>query len=246
MHWPSEAFTIRGPLWSVDVSHEVTIDGWDHRHAEIVKREGAYLPHWSSQGAAYAVTFRLADSLPSVVLEGFRRERDEIILRARAAGRELTQYERLELRDLHSEKVEAFLDAGHGACVLRDARAARIMKDAIQHFDGQRYHTMAWCVMPNHVHAVLTPAPGHELFDILHSWKSFTANKINRILSRTGALWQPEPFDHLIRDADELERSIRYVLNNPRAIGLINWPWCGTTFASVGDDQGQDTRSAEN
>ena len=64
-------------------------DGWDYRHAEIVKREGAYLPHWSSQGASYGVTFRLADSLPGVVLEGFLRERDEIIRLGRnAAGRE--------------------------------------------------------------------------------------------------------------------------------------------------------------
>ncbi|MCY3020133.1 MAG: HEAT repeat domain-containing protein, partial [Planctomycetota bacterium] len=36
----------------------------------IEKRHGAHLPHWTKVGATYSVTFRLADSVPSQVLEG--------------------------------------------------------------------------------------------------------------------------------------------------------------------------------
>ncbi len=39
--------------------------------SSIDKRHGAHLPHWTQAGATYAVTFRLADSVPSEVLEGW-------------------------------------------------------------------------------------------------------------------------------------------------------------------------------
>ncbi len=38
-----------------------------------------------------------------------------------------------------------------------------------------------------------------------------------------------ESYDHVIRTADELERTIQYVLNNPVKAGLVasweEWPW---------------------
>ena len=61
---------------------------------EIVKRQGANLPHWIQSGATYAVTFRLADSLPPAVVEAWKREREGIEQRAREQDRELTLSER--------------------------------------------------------------------------------------------------------------------------------------------------------
>jgi menaquinone-specific isochorismate synthase len=203
---------------------------WDFQYAEVAKREGAFLPHWSAQGATYAVTFRLADSLPRVALESFLRERQHLLEEARSNGRELTTHESTRLRKLHSARIEAFLDSGKGECVLRHAEVAQIVKNALHHFQGQRYDILAWCVMPNHVHVVVRPHPGHGLPAILQSWKSFTANLINKSLDRTGTLWQAEYFDHLIRDADDLEHSIRYVLENPKSAGLSDWAWSGTSF----------------
>lgn len=82
--------------------------------------------------------------------------------------------------------------------------------------------------MPNHVHVVAKVFPGHNLAPIMHSWKSFTAKQINEILHRSGVLWQREYYDHLIRDEDEFERTMRYVVDNPRKAGLGNWPWAWT------------------
>jgi REP element-mobilizing transposase RayT len=203
---------------------------WEFEGAEIVKRGGAYLPHWTSEGATYSVTFRLADSLPRAVLESYLRERHEVVKRAEAAGRAMTESEQARLRELHSEGVEKYLDAGHGDCVLRHDDAARIVRDALEHFDGQKYDIRAWCVMPNHVHVVTRPRPGHELSSVLHSWKSYTSNQINKRRGRKGTLWQPEYYDHLLRDAEDFDHAIRYVLANPGAAGLVDWPWCGTTF----------------
>ena len=58
--------------------------------------------------------------------------------------------------------------------------------------------------MPNHVHVVVTPMKGFALGEILHSWKSFSAHKINELLGREGQLWQRESYDHIVRNAESL------------------------------------------
>jgi putative DNA methylase len=47
----------------------------------------------------------------------------------------------------------------------------------------------------------------------------------NRVLGRTGSFWQREYFDRLIRDENELERAVEYVVNNPAHAGLKDWTW---------------------
>ncbi len=88
--------------------------------------------------------------------------------------------------------------------------------------------------MPNHVHVVLTPGEGHELSRILHSWKSFTANRINVLLGRSGRLWQEESFDHVIRSEEDLVKFIDYTENNPVVAGLCglpdDWPHSSARF----------------
>ena len=98
---------------------------------------------------------------------------------------------------------------------------------ALTKFDSQRLHLGAYAVMPNHVHAVVQPVPGFELPSILHSWKSFTANKANKLLGRSGAFWQAEYYDHLIRDESEFQHYVKYTRDNPAVAGLMDWPWVG-------------------
>lgn len=78
--------------------------------------------------------------------------------------------------------------------------------------------------MPNHVHAVVRPG-SHDLSSILHTWKSFTASEANRSLGRSGEFWQKESYDHIVRDESELERTVRYVVENPVNAGLADWRW---------------------
>lgn len=191
------------------------------------KRKGAYLPHWRKEGAVYALSFRLTDSVPAHVAEEWRIERQSILQRVKDQKRELTEHEREELEHLYSERIESYLDAGHGECVLRDPRAAEIVTNTVKHFDGQKYDLIAWAIMPNHVHAILKPYAGSELSDILHSWESYTAHEINKVLGRTGGLWMSEYYDHLIRDEKDLCNQITYVLENPDRAGLQDWQWIG-------------------
>ncbi|MDF7800180.1 TatD family hydrolase [Pontiellaceae bacterium B1224] len=203
---------------------DYTLGNWSE---EFHIRYGAYLPHWTRNAGVYAVTFRLADSLPPNVLASWVIERDNILEAAKTAGRALSDHEAKRLQDLHAERVESFLDSGAGACWLQHEPIAQIVKDALFHFDGDRYAIQAWCIMPNHVHVVFQPLEGQKLPDILHSWKSFSAKKANRLLERFGDFWQPEYYDHLIRDEEDFRHAVTYVLENPEKAGLKNWPWVG-------------------
>jgi type II secretion system protein J len=209
----------------------------------LVTRQGACLPHWTREGAMYSLRFRLADSLPPEVLDAWELERKRIDANVRLQNRTLTEHEQMRLTQLHSQRVEKYLDAGHGECWLKDGRVAVIVRDALRHFDGQRYNIVAWCIMPNHVHVVVRPKGGYDLSGILHSWKSFTANRINQALARTGTVWQAESYDHLIRDEEDLQHAVAYVLDNPRVAGLDNWPWCGMGFQPMNHRQDADATS---
>jgi REP element-mobilizing transposase RayT len=193
----------------------------------IRKRRGAYLPHWTRDGAWYAVTIRLWDSIPAEVLKAWRWERRNITKTAEQMNRSLSEHEEQRLSYLESERIERYLDAGVGCCYMKDDRIAKLVRDALTHFEGQRYDLAAWCVMPNHVHVVFKPVPGYEISDILHSWKSFTAKEANKILKRHGTFWQTEPYDHLIRDEADFLHAVTYVLENPVRAGLTSWKWVG-------------------
>lgn len=199
---------------------------------KLETRRGAYLPHWTREGATYAVRFRLNDSLPRNVLESWEFERQDIIGTANQMGHPLTPHEEERLDGLFSKKVDKYLHQGAGKCCLREDRIAKIVADALAFFDGSRYRLFAWCVMPNHVHVVLQPMNEHDLPGILHSWKSYTAKEINRVLGTKGQLWETEYYDHLIRDARDFHAQIEYVLTNPQRAGLIHWKWVGVARAS--------------
>jgi len=159
-------------------------------------RSRGYLPHREALGLIQMVTFRLADSLPVEVLDELRRDRS---LRNDAKRR---------------ERVEAYLDAAHGACHLRDPAAARMVEESLLRFDGGRYHLLAWSIMPNHVHVLIELLPGHTLAKTLHSWKSYTAHAANRALGRAGTFWQREYWDRYVRDEEHLASAIRYIHGN--------------------------------
>lgn len=205
-----------------------------------------YLPHVKREGARYFVTFRLADSLPKEVLLKIQAERAEQLQRfhaqqtpAKKLGTTTPKSEALDQieRD-YFRKLEAYLDKGVGACWLKRPEIADMVAGAFRFFDGERYRLDAWVVMPNHVHVVLWPMPNNSLSEIAQSWKRFTAREANKILNRTGeAFWQPEPYDHWIRNDEEHARCCRYVLNNPVKARLCaapeDWKWSSAWRGNV-------------
>lgn len=110
-----------------------------------------------------------------------------------------------------------------------------LVLDACRHWDGERMELHAACIMPDHVHLVLSPfekSPGewYTLSELLHSIKSFTAHEIARDRGEPGQVWQDESYDRLIR-GDEFSDTLKYVANNPVEAGLVDgwrdyrWTW---------------------
>jgi REP element-mobilizing transposase RayT len=142
---------------------------------------------------------------------------------------------RLELSAEHHTEYFAQFDAALDAAVtgprwLAEPEIARLVVEAAHHRDGKQYDLLAFCVIPNHVHMVLSVERNDiSLYRILQSLKRYTAREANRVLGRHGPFWQHESYDHVIRDAAELDQTIWYVLYNPVKAGLSDaweaWPW---------------------
>ena len=170
------------------------------------------LPHWQQDDSYYFLTWCLADSLPAAKLKELLEKKSQW---QQANPEPLDAEREKEFHALFSGKIEEWLDAGEGSCILKDSALRRIVDDALHHFDGESYALIASAVMPNHVHVVVRLFTGENLSDVLHSWKSFTAKQINRATGNTGTVWQDESFDRIVRSSAHLETLISYVEENP-------------------------------
>jgi REP element-mobilizing transposase RayT len=170
-----------------------------------------YLPHLDQSGLYQSITFRLHDSVPEQVIQQWKEELHwRADLPADAAPV-------IALR----RRIVLYEDAGHGVCWLRDKRIATLVQNTLLHFDGQRYRLIAWCIMPNHVHVLIEMFPNHPLDEVLHSWKSFTAQKANRLLARNGPFWARDYYDRYIRDDAHFAQTVTYIEQNPVKAGFI-------------------------
>jgi REP element-mobilizing transposase RayT len=181
-------------------------------NARLVIRLGK-LPHWRQEGTIYFVTFHLGDSLSQTELALLQREKE---LWLRLNPKPHTEVQQSQFQERFIQTVDRWLDAGYGRCILARPDCRAIMNSSLMHFDGERYELGEFVVMPNHVHAIVTPLRGHELNRILHSWKSFTAHEFNRLLGSSGRIWHHESFDHIVRSAEQLAKFETYIRNNPK------------------------------
>jgi putative transposase len=201
-----------------------------------------HLPHFQPPGATCFLTFRLANSIPSKVLEQLLEEarRVETLLDLISDQEELIRRAGLAGRRMFDKWDEALHWNENRPLWLRDARIAGLLRDSLQYRNGRVYNLEAFCIMPNHVHLVYTPLPKgdgtyHAVSATLHSLKLYTARRANQLLERQGDFWQHENYDHVVRDEAECVRVINYVINNPVSAGLVDraqdWEW---TFSQYG------------
>lgn len=194
------------------------------------------LPHIQIPGATLFVTFRLAGSLPAHIIRRLKAESERIreTLAEIADTREREAGEYRESRRQFGRWDDALTQSGYGPFWLKDERIARIVMDSLYYLNNKLYSLDAFCIMPNHVHAVFAPTEKddgsyHALQAIMHSLKRHTARESNKILERKGRFWANEVYDHVVRDDEELVRIIRYVLYNPVKAGLVkrwqDWKW---------------------
>lgn len=173
----------------------------------------ANLPHWKQHGATYFVTFRLADSIPQEKLKVWQAEREDW---KHTHPLPLSPEHQHEYFERFPARLEAWLDAGQGSCLLKEQSCAEIVQATLRYFDAKRYDLGEFVVAANHVHVLVTPREGFDLSDILHSWKSYSANQINQLVGRDGPVWQKESYDHIVRSPEAVAGIERYIREHDR------------------------------
>ena len=198
-------------------------------YSETLVYEHGELPHWRQEGCTYFVTFRLVDSIPQSIVCKLGEFRNDWLRRHGIDGTDqgwrrkvsrLPFEVKRKFERQFCKRYHAALDRGYGSCVLREKTLAEIAWDSLCYFDGDRVRTGDCVVMPNHVHVLLTPIAPFRLEDILKSVKGFSANQINKRLGRTGSFWQRQSYDHIVRDAHQLQAFQRYIADNQCKAGL--------------------------
>jgi REP element-mobilizing transposase RayT len=194
-------------------------------HSLTISSGENLLPHWECDNAIYHISFRLADSIPQSVLERLLRERECLLANAKLHSKEFLEETERKAQHLYSERIEKYLDVGHGKCYLSKVEIAKLVVNSLTFFDNVRYRLHAWCIMPNHVHVIVEVMPINDLSKIIHSWKSYSAHRANEMLGLKGAFWQRDAYNHIIRSRKEYRFQIQYTWENPEKARLKNWQW---------------------
>ncbi len=156
------------------------------------------LPHFQPDGAALFITFRLHGTLPV------------------ASGRDGRTF---AIADRELERTQ------RGPFWLKQPRIAECVTETIRLGEQNRnlYELVAFVVMPNHVHLLISPrVPAPKITQYV---KGVSAKRANEVLGRTGqAFWQDESFDRWVRSGKEMGNIIRYIEFNPVRANLAEEP----------------------
>lgn len=194
------------------------------------------LPHIAPPGSTFFVTFRLGDSLPQKIFVQLSQEIIEIVEKLKKAkGKKeviLNQWK------LYFQKLDYQLDTRrYGNCYLERPEIAKIVQDKLHELDDDKYDLICYTIMPNHVHVLFDtliqlidnqglilndiPEDYTQLDKIMKSIKGSSAYLANKELGRKGKFWQKDSYDHYVRDGDEQENIIHYILQNPVKAGIV-------------------------
>jgi type I restriction enzyme R subunit len=173
------------------------------------------LPHWNQNGKVQFVTFRLADSLPQSKLSELSRLKQEWLEKHPLPWSEedVAEHERFILI-----KINKWLDAGYGSCMLSNPDIRKCVYEAMRYYDGIQYKLWAFVIMPNHVHFLASPIGSFIINKTVGGIKRYSSTYINRKLGHKGGVWQKEVFDRIVRNGENFDAFLRYIIKNP--IGL--------------------------
>ena len=87
--------------------------------------------------------------------------------------------------------------------------------------DAGSIRSLAFVVMPDHVHWLFELGETMPLGDVVRRFKAGAAHDINRHLGRSGPIWQKNYFDRAVRKDENLRAIARYMVANPLRAGLV-------------------------
>jgi putative transposase len=106
--------------------------------------------------------------------------------------------------------------------ILADSAAAQIILSSLTYLrESDAIRLLAFCIMPDHYHALLFLVGRRSLSDVMSSLGKYTARRLNALFRRQGQFWEEGFFDHRCRDDDDIEDRMTYIEHNPVRAGLV-------------------------
>ncbi|MEX2176577.1 MAG: hypothetical protein WD872_19585 [Pirellulaceae bacterium] len=203
--------------------------------------------------AIHLITIRLAGIVSPRKLLELRIWRDEQLALAPTDSRLAYEFQ-TRIQQRFFTEYDYLLDENRENVLLADQRVAALLRRRLFQQCGCEYRLLAYCIMPNHVHAVLEAKEGpaakpnaeeaalagldfvpvrsdeepderSPLVNFLCALKRDTAAEAAAVLDDGRELtWHSESFDFWIRSHTELEAVIDYVAQNPVEAGLVQSP----------------------
>ena len=109
-------------------------------------------------------------------------------------------------------RARLFADLYLGRIVVRELHCASTAASAA---------TLAYVVMPDHLHWLLQLRPGRSLSAVVRAVKGRSALEINRARENRAPVWEIGFHDHALRREENLQSVARYVVRNPLRAGLV-------------------------
>ena len=104
------------------------------------------------------------------------------------------------------QRQSVFTDLERARCLIRCLQ---------QEQETGRAFTMAYVLMPDHLHWLLTLGQGRSLSVVVRAVKAVTAHQIG------GVVWQRGFHDRALRCDEDVQQVARYVVANPLRAGLV-------------------------
>jgi putative transposase len=129
---------------------------------------------------------------------------------------------------------------------ILDDNSKQIIYENIKHYNKIKYELFAFVIMEDHVHLIFQPNEISEglyfnLSEIMQSIKGFASKQIIKYIKNNeqnldlklevNKVFQSESFDRIIRNDDEFNEKLNYILNNPVKRGIVKdcysykWVW---------------------
>jgi REP element-mobilizing transposase RayT len=104
-----------------------------------------------------------------------------------------------------------------------DLFVGRIVVEEMRHVQDEGLaQSMAWVLMPNHLHWMVQLTEKGDLARVMFFVKGRSAHDINKRLNRKGPVWRKAFYDHALRKDEDVKKMARYIITNPLRKGLVD------------------------
>ena len=186
------------------------------------------------------VTFRLHNSIPGIVFQKFTSmfETNKYLIETELMSDKEKKKLLYDEQKKHFKRLDNYLhDESPAEKWLLIPEIGKLVHDKIVSYHEERYNLICSCVMPNHGHMLFEhflfqtdngKGKDYPVSQTMKYIKGATAREANLLIKKQGTFWQKESYDHYVRNDQELDNIIHYILNNPVKAGLIEdwtkWP----------------------